>query len=288
MRILKAMQEKQRFSPTEQNIIDYLMAHSAEAVELSIRELAEKTFSSTAAIIRLCRKFNLSGYNEFKLKFAAEISRTEGGNCSFRIHRPINNADSLSSVIRKMAALEIEAIEETKNELDEAQILAIAQKMKAAKIVGLYAFDQNHYLAQAAAYNLLQANCLTVCYDALNSQICQALGSDKNQLALIISRTGENRRLIEVMKILKKRGTHMVAITSAPKTTIARLADEYIYVANTYNYLDMGGMVFSVGVRYIFDMLFGALMYLDYDGEEAFIAEFEKVMGATPEQPRLW
>ena len=69
MRLLRKMQEPERFSPAEQNMINYILSHKREMAELSIRELAEKTYSSPAGIFRLCQKLGLKGYNEFQLRF---------------------------------------------------------------------------------------------------------------------------------------------------------------------------------------------------------------------------
>ena len=40
MRLLKAMQEAERFSSTEQSVIDYMLKNPTEIASLSIRELA--------------------------------------------------------------------------------------------------------------------------------------------------------------------------------------------------------------------------------------------------------
>ena len=67
MRLLKAMQEGERFSSTEENIVEYILSHPAQISEMTTRELAEKTYTSPAAIFRLCQKLGLKGYNEFKI-----------------------------------------------------------------------------------------------------------------------------------------------------------------------------------------------------------------------------
>jgi DNA-binding MurR/RpiR family transcriptional regulator len=77
MRLLRKMQEQERFSPSEQNMINYILSHKRELAELSIRDLAQRTYSSPAGIFRLCQKLGLKGYNEFKLRFISEVNRTE-------------------------------------------------------------------------------------------------------------------------------------------------------------------------------------------------------------------
>ena len=121
--------------------------------------------------------------------------------------------------------------------------------------------DQNFILAQAACYNLSQIQCDALTHMSMNSQFSQALKSDPTHLAIIISRTGENKRLIRTADILKKQKVKIVLLSTSKESTLARKCDEFLYIANTIEYLDLGSTIFSVGVRYYFDVIFG-LFYL--------------------------
>jgi DNA-binding MurR/RpiR family transcriptional regulator len=287
MRLLRAMHENERFSTTEQTVIKYILAHPSDMAELSIRELAEHTFTSAAAIFRLCQKLGLKGYNEFKIKFISEMNRVAPGDGTI-IERPITGRDAPADIVRKMAALEIEAIEETKNELDLDQLLRIVGWLEQAEVIDIYAYDQNFSLAQMAAYNWMQLGRIVNVHAAMNSQYMQALHADQHHLAIIISRTGENKRLIAVEKILRERGVHTVLFTSSCESTLAQYCDEFLYVANTVEYLDLGGMLFSVGMRYYSDLLFSLLLSRDYKRLEKSYDHFEDIFGRLHDDWRLW
>ncbi len=287
MRLLKAMQEGERFSSTEENIVEYILAHPAQISEMTTRELAEKTYTSPAAIFRLCQKLGLKGYNEFKIKFTSEINRTLP--CGAHImRRPITDKDSTSDIVRKLAQLEIEAIEETKNEMDLAQIERIAELLDKADIIDIYAYDQNFSLAQMAVYNFLQVKKTAVAHNSLNSQLSAALIADKHHLAIIISRSGLNQRLIRTARILKKQGIKTILLSVNRETKLACLCDEFLYVANTLDYLDLGGNIFSVGVRYYFDVLVSLLLSRHFTEIESFYKEFENYLGHADDDDRLW
>ena len=289
MRILKAMQEAERFSPTEQAVIDYMQKNPQEIASLSIRELAERTFTSPAAVFRLCQKFGLKGYNEFKIRFMSEMSRAvQDSSVSAIMRRPITDKDSVRDIVRKMAALEIEAIEETRNEMDMEQLERIANMMDKAAVIDIYAYDQNFALAETAVYNLLQVKKTAVAHNAMNSQFSQAMIADKSHLAIIISRSGENQRLMRTAKILKERRVPTVLLSRAKDAPIASLCDEFLYVANTFEYLDCGGNIFSVGIRYYFDVLVGILLSRHYNEIENFYCVFENHIGHPEDSDRLW
>ena len=287
MRLLKAMQEGERFSSTEETIVEYILSHPAQIAEMTTRELAEKTYTSPAAIFRLCQKLGLKGYNEFKIKFTSEINRTLP--CGAHImRRPITDKDSTSDIVRKLAQLEIEAIEETKNEMDLTQMERIAELLDKADIIDIYAYDQNFSLAQMAVYNFLQVKKTAVAHNSLNSQLSAALIADKHHLAIIISRSGLNQRLIRTARILKKQGIKTILLSVNRETKLACLCDEFLYVANTLDYLDLGGNIFSVGVRYYFDVLVSLLLSRHFTEVESFYKEFENYLGHADDEDRLW
>lgn len=295
MRLLKTLSEREKFSAVEQNIIKYILDNPKEIVNMSIRELANKTFTSSAAIFRLCQKCGLKGYTEFKIKFISEVNRTsdfENDELEKPIrdlHRPINGKDDVKSVVRKMAFLQIEAIEETKNEINYKQLERVADMMNAAGQIVFFGFDLNYYISQSTVYHLVRTGKPAVVYETVNNQVAKAVMFKKEDVAILISRTGENKNLIRISQVLKRKGAKIILLSASRDTSLDKLCDEFIYIANVIDYLSMGGVIFSVGCRYILDVLFGILLSKNYKSVEKFVGEFETVNGKSVHDPnRLW
>lgn len=295
MRLLKTLSEREKFSAVEQNIIKYILDNPKEIVNMSIRELANKTFTSSAAIFRLCQKCGLKGYTEFKIKFISEVNRTsdfENDELEKPIrdlHRPINGKDDVKSVVRRMAFLQIEAIEETKNEINYKQLERVADMMNAAGQIVFFGFDLNYYISQSTVYHLVRTGKPAVVYETVNNQVAKAVMFKKEDVAILISRTGENKNLIRISQVLKRKGAKIILLSASRDTSLDKLCDEFIYIANIIDYLSMGGVIFSVGCRYILDVLFGILFSKNYKSVEKFVGEFETVNGKSVHDPnRLW
>lgn len=295
MRLLKTLSEREKFSAVEQNIIKYILDNPKEIVNMSIRELANKTFTSSAAIFRLCQKCGLKGYTEFKIKFISEVNRTsdfENDELEKPIrdlHRPINGKDDVKSVVRRMAFLQIEAIEETKNEINYKQLERVADMMNAAGQIVFFGFDLNYYISQSTVYHLVRTGKPAVVYETVNNQVAKAVMFKKEDVAILISRTGENKNLIRISQVLKRKGAKIILLSASKDTSLDKLCDEFIYIANVIDYLSMGGVIFSVGCRYILDVLFGILFSKNYKSVEKFVGEFETVNGKSVHDPnRLW
>ena len=144
------------------------------------------------------------GFAEFKIRFISEVNRIS----SFEhpvIDRPITNQDDAASVSRKIAALEIEAIEETRNEMDRAQLERVVGYLDHAKIIDIYAFDVNQQIAEITAYNFQQLRKTVVTRPAVEGQYLQAMDGNHMHVAVLLSRTGENQHLIRLAKLLRER-----------------------------------------------------------------------------------
>ena len=205
------------------------------------------------------------------------------------LHRPINGKDDVKSVVRRMAFLQIEAIEETKNEINYKQLERVADMMNAAGQIVFFGFDLNYYISQSTVYHLVRTGKPAVVYETVNNQVAKAVMFKKEDVAILISRTGENKNLIRISQVLKRKGAKIILLSASRDTSLDKLCDEFIYIANVIDYLSMGGVIFSAGCRYILDVLFGILFSKNYKSVEKFVGEFETVNGKSVHDPnRLW
>lgn len=59
-------QHASKLSDLDNDIIQFIIEHSDEVIDLSITELADKVHISKSSILRLTKKLGFSGYSEFK------------------------------------------------------------------------------------------------------------------------------------------------------------------------------------------------------------------------------
>lgn len=73
-------------------------------MNLNIRQLANKTYTSTSAIVRLCQKLGLQGYKEFKIFgfLNLELKITRKRRCF--------KDDDLDDIVNKLSCHNIDAI----------------------------------------------------------------------------------------------------------------------------------------------------------------------------------
>ena len=93
------------FSHSEKEIAHYILNEGEKVLNLSIKELAKKTYTSPATIVRLCHKLGLEGYSDFKIKYSAELQFDLAHTDRIDVNFPFQQEDSDSIIAYKLASL---------------------------------------------------------------------------------------------------------------------------------------------------------------------------------------
>ncbi len=61
------------FTETEKSVANYILEYPQNISDMSIRDLAQVTCTSTPTILRVCRKLGHEGFKEFKKDLLLEL-----------------------------------------------------------------------------------------------------------------------------------------------------------------------------------------------------------------------
>lgn len=258
MNLIKELQEQQDFSDSERTIATYLLQHSRLLPSMTTRQLARETYMSSAAIVRFCQKLGFGGYTEFRVEFLAQMMKYL--EQPYGVELSVTNQDSVHSILDKVTRLEIDALQETYQMLDAKEFVRAFAILQKTQHIDFYAMDNNLDIANMAASSFIMANKCSTVHTAMTMQYLQATGAPKEHVGFFISRTGENRMLIDIAHLLKLRGNPFLLITANQESTLASLADVVFPVASVKSMEELGPRVFLMGAKYVTDVLFAVLM----------------------------
>ena len=256
--LVKQLQEQNGFSESECMIAEYLLKNFRMLAGMSTRQLAKDTYTNSAAIVRFSQKLGFGGYTEFKVQFLAEmlqyVNRPHGAELL------MTDRDSVHSILDKVTSIEIDALKDTRAMLDPSEFMRALHLLSKTEHVDFYAMDNNLDIANMAASSFIMANKCSTVHSVMTMQYLQATGAPKEHIGFFISRTGENRMLLDIARLLKLRGNPILLITASPESTLAALADSVFQVATVKRMEELGPRVFLLGVKYVTDILFALLM----------------------------
>lgn len=256
--LVKILQEQKGFSESESIIATYLLANFRKLAGMSTRELARNAYTNSAAIVRFSQKLGFTGYTEFKVQFLAEMMQYINHPSSNDLM--VSTHDSIHALIEKVTAIEINTLKHTRTMLEPEAFLKALPLFLKSEHIDFYAMDNNLDIARMAAAGFIMANKSSSVHSSMTMQYLQATGGGKSHLGFFISRTGNNRMLLDIARLLKMKNSPLILITANENSELAALSDVTFTVASVENMEELGPRVFLLGAKYVTDIIFAMLM----------------------------
>ena len=168
----------------------------------------------------------------------------------------ISERENVVTIVRKATHVQQQAIEETKKEISYSQLVRVGKLIAEASCVDFYAYDMNVYLAEYGRSLFYHSGKVANVLSATNIQGLQASMPPNGHIAILISHTGENERLIEIAKMLRKNKTKVIVLAGRRNSTIISYADEFIYAAGKKKVEEFWNSMFFASGKYILDILY--------------------------------
>ncbi|MBJ7223871.1 MULTISPECIES: MurR/RpiR family transcriptional regulator [unclassified Brenneria] len=217
-RLASLMQHGQDLTRAEYRVLAFIAEHASMVGKITVRELAQKTYVSTATIMRLCRKIGFSGYSEFiyhckqlltdnpRLSPAAAPLPADG-------HIPAAFQHFIDNYQRSFSYITTE------------DMAAFSRILRQESHFFLYGAGFSHLFAEYLAKKLQVLG-----KDAFSSGLGDSRGiflnnAPKYQVFIAISRSGETEQVLDKARIARTIGMQVIAFTRASLNSLGELAD---------------------------------------------------------------
>lgn len=250
-------------SNTEKTIIKYIIKDPQSVLDFSIHELAAKTYSSPATVLRLCKKIGFSGYREFRLAISYELAMQEKGANEEK--KEITKLDNIHEIVEKITYRNMISLEKTRKLMDFNVLEKVVDLICQSKTIGFFGIGSSQHVAQDAYLKFLRlGKACSVNVDS-HSQMIQAKNMQKEDLGIVISYSGQTLEMIECMKSLKENQTPVVAITRYGVSPVSELSTYNLYVAANELIFRSGAMSSRISQLNIVDILYTAYVSKTFD-----------------------
>ena len=263
--IIQELENMEEFTNNEKGIATYILNNISEIIRISADELAEKTFTSKASIMRLCGKLGTKGYREFQRTIDKEyaelskVSRLIG-------EEPINSNTEYAEIKDILPAFYGDNIQNIKISLDDTVMEKVIEKLKKAKKIELYGVGIGQLIAKLAAFKFMTLGIESEAYDGINEHYIASSKKGKEDVAIMISLTGNNPYVIKAAKLLRRRGVYIIGIAENIAGEFRELCSEYIEINSMrkHHILSMEILSSVTVINYILDIFFTSLLVENY------------------------
>ncbi|MBE0602337.1 MAG: MurR/RpiR family transcriptional regulator, partial [Deltaproteobacteria bacterium] len=151
--ILTAIRTKYHTLSSVQKVVaDYILAHTAEVVLLSISGLAAKCDTSETTVMRFLRKLDFDSYQVFRVKIAQELPHERMES----VYGEIERGDSVESVMHKVIASTARSIGDLKQLVGADDIKKCVKMMNSAEKMFFIGVGSSSFIAFDAYHKFLR------------------------------------------------------------------------------------------------------------------------------------
>lgn len=274
--MLKLREIKENLTPAEKKVAEYVLSFPEEVPQYSIKELASKSKTSDASVVRLCKTLGYDGYRQFIVSISAELaSRVQDNGEEYTDIQP---GDDLNTIIKNVSLNNCKSIEDTLSVIDNGSIKKAVGLLSKARRIVFYGIGASGLVCMDAQQKFMRINKICNAYTDGHSQLTSACMLAKEDVAVIISNTGTTTEISETLKLVKAAGASIIAITRYGKSNLSANADVILFFSTPEVTIRSGAMGSRIAMLNIIDILFSGVASFEYKNIKKYLNKTYNVL----------
>jgi RpiR family transcriptional regulator, carbohydrate utilization regulator len=247
-------------SPTARRIAEFVLANASDVVEMSVTEVAERTHSSEGSVVGLCQQLGARGFQQLKIALARDLVQP----VQF-IHEDLSRDDTTATVLEKIFASGIQALQDTLKVLDAAQMARAVNAILKSQRVEVYGIGSAAPIAEDANYRLMRIGIETKVVVDSHVQAISASLTGPRVVTITISHSGSTIETVTATRLAKKAGATTICITNYGKSPLLTHADIVLHTMAKETRFRTEAMTSRIAQLAIVDALIASLALATYD-----------------------
>lgn len=210
----------------EKRIADYILEHPSRTLSMSAQALAQQAETAASAVVRFCKTVGYSGYAEFKVSLAVELSRQQPASYM----TGVEPGDDDSMVLEKIMAANIKALKDTLAGMDREAFGAVAELLSGAGKIHIYGVGTSAGLVGELQHRLMILGMNAQGYTDAVALRLSTMNLQPGDVAFGISHSGRTMAVVDALELAQAAGATTVCLTSYNKAPITKVSDRVLTV----------------------------------------------------------
>ena len=262
--LLRIKEMRLALAPCEELVADYILNNVKDACDTNIRVLSAMTNTSPSSIVRLCRKLDFDGFQDFSKSLLYNAVAIVQDRLVLK-ENTITKEDDVKSIVKTISTYNRETLEETQSLIDVDTISYCAELLISAHKILLFGLSFSYLSAKDLYLKLLRLDLPVVCNEDYHAQMIPANNYTDKDSAIIFSYSGKTKEMLKLLKILKNNTTTVIAITRFSPSMISKLAYYNLYVATINPLFDKEAVASRIATLNIIDIMYTIYIIRNYN-----------------------
>ena len=265
MFLLDKLQATNNLTANEQRIASFILGHIDEVPQMTIEDLAKKTYTSHSAIVRLAKKLDYDGFKEFKAEIVEIVYRNLHKIDNVNANFPFELGDNSEVIAKKMATLYTETIQRTVVQLNYSLMEQMAKVLLKAKRIFIFAQGDTQIRCRGFQNKLMKINKFPIIGEEYADEDWVAANVTAEDCVLILSYSGRIKQYERFLQLFHDNKITSMLITGNAKGALNQLADYVQVITQTeYDFWKIGTFSSQVAFQYVLDTLFSIMYSQNY------------------------
>lgn len=266
------------FTNAEQLVIEYMKEQKHELADKTIKVAAKESFTSPSTFIRVANKMGFDGWNELKATFLKELVYFEKNVSDVDLNIPFSKNDSALSIASKITELKKNTYDDLLELLSYKELTKAVDFLVRKKQITIFASSVNLLLAQEFQFKMGRLMYQLKISNIEGEHIYDALNMPVGSCAILISYTGSNTKMKEIIDVLKERDIPIIAITSLSDNILSANADAVLHMATRERlYSKVGHYSTNTSVTHLLDILYSSMFARNFEDNMNHIIRTSKI-----------
>lgn len=210
--------EVSELSKGERAVAQAILADPALSARENIAELAQRAKVSQPTVCRFCNRFGASGFRQFRLTLQTTVAQEPVSPA-----KSIKSGDSVNDITRKVTDSIIASLKDLQRNADPSVLARAVDLVSQSRRILICAQGTTHPAAQLFYSSLLSLGMIIECHSDPVLMYKSAAGLHAGDLCIALSTTGENRDIVQTVKLSMDSAVSCLSLCPA-STTLADLS----------------------------------------------------------------
>ncbi len=261
---IRLQDAKPAMTRTERLVADYVERRLKDIPSMSIKQLAKRSGTSEASVLRFCKALGYRGYRDFILSLSADLGsvKEKEGEKKYTDIRP---GDTLETIVENVSFNNRRSIDDTLLVLDKEQVRQAVELLSSAQWVDWYGLGASGLVCQDAQQKFMRIKKHCQAFVDGHSIRTAAALLDRKDVAVLVSNSGTTEEILDALELVQKNGARSIAITRYSRSELARGVDVVLHISTPELTFRSGAMGSRIAMLNVVDILFSAVASMQYD-----------------------
>ncbi|CQR57363.1 MurR/RpiR family transcriptional regulator [Paenibacillus riograndensis] len=215
-----------KLTQSEQKVARFVLESPEEAMIMSVQEMAARSLSSSASVVRFCRSIGLKGFPELKVALSADLAQGQKTG-----YFDLNKNENTAEIVDKILSNVIQSLKDTVGQLDVAMIEKVAHSLYMAPVIFAYGIGASALVAEDIAQKWLRMGKNVYAFHDIHVLTMSMANAPKGSVFIGISYSAATKEVLELMKFAQKSGLTTVSFTGFGRSELSDISDFNLFTS---------------------------------------------------------